>query len=253
MNNKENDIYESLLKSMGLSSNKINTVLNTINEDVLCDAECKRNKYLDKLKKDMEVARQNEENATSNFNETEKKYYMFKDGEYGYKRLMFDRYKKEGNNLKLDILKKQKEIMNNIKMNIDKIDNYEETNNLLQELYKKLERENKELSNKIDENRAITYTNERKIEYESNDIKKINLSFIIILIISLILVVVYIGLYIFKGRFIKDKYYKNIKKWIPLIIIVVIPILIQLLYKFIYKMYYNIKKSIERNDNYTIV
>ena len=236
--------YDSLLKSMGLSTKQINKTLARLNEEISCDSECKRKQYIEKLKREMEIAKENELNSEALLYEKEKEYYTFKDGEYGYRKMIFERYKKEGERIKSKLLKEFNTYINEMKDNINDIDVKERTYNYIKQLYEIEKREQNILNSDIENNEGIIELNNRKTEYKSKDTSKLRGIYITILIIYSFIVIIYIILYIIFKRFFQNKYYKQLSKWILLLSLIIIPpLVIELTYKTLYKLYRNLFKK----------
>jgi hypothetical protein len=191
-----------------------NLIDNTLkNSDFLCDAKCRKNKKEQKLYDDFMKYQENLLDAPSKFEQAEKKYLIFKNGEEEYKKLMDKEYTNELdvqinelNNKYDDEYNKINVMLNNIKSqnisseHIDNLSNLysNKLNNLL------LETKN-EMSNGELYNRESYYLNE-----------KINMW---VVINNIIIVILWIFNIIYLYLFLVYKQYTNLIHIIGIIII----------------------------------
>jgi hypothetical protein len=159
------------------------------------------------------------ETAPDDLESAERNFYVFKEGEDGYKDLRLRRYKISADKIKARSIKAHNEFMRELStLNKDYTAETIYTKRMT-ELLKKLNDENRELKNQIDGIRGKSATSDRKTWYEDQQMDKIKKYTPILRFLYFTLLVVYI---IFGGYIVREEY-KDWKIWLIIIAYTVFP------------------------------
>lgn len=228
-NNKQQSVQTSL-ENMGLTSDKMNSVITNLQSMITCDSDCQKRQQIDDLRNKWMAAKNNLATAPENVQSTEKAYYVLDKGEVAYKQMLVDRYTKIANTNKINAEKNHKLLLDELKTFVK--DYYSQTiaYNRVKELLKVRLNENKALKEAIDKNISAVQTNDRRVVYEDwaqqwvYTVKKL----------FIILYVVIVIVFLYTGSFYKNKGYMTIKGWISVILFVAFPFIVYYITLFIY-------------------
>lgn len=196
-NNIEYSI-EDYFNSSKFSQDKINNLISMVNDEVMCDGDCKKNRSLEELYQKYIDAKMNMKDAPDNYEISRRNYYRAKLGDKEFSKMLQDEYVKEANRniekVKIGIKNQTKNIETRIQEH-NSIKLYSENMN---DLLERHINENQRLTKDIDNYKKNIFTNERKTHYIDESLQwKNKLYFISRLFIwfTLIYVILYVILY----------------------------------------------------------
>jgi hypothetical protein len=172
---------------------KFNSFIELASQNIMCDADCQKQKQYSDLQNNYLNAKMNLAVAPTKLEDAEKKFIIYSKGEQGY-----DTFNEE--NLK----NKATQITNLFKQNFEKDSNETIKNvnsynalsinyNNVSDLLKKYKKENDELFKRVKNNVSDYLTNERKTYYENENINHLKyFYYYILLFIYYLFVIVYI-------------------------------------------------------------
>lgn len=176
---------------------QMNKLLNTANDYMLCGPECRKERRIDLLKKEYEDLQKVDEDYDEKLAAAKKAYYVAAFGDAGYQkeamREIDEAANKSGEKLRQDINKKILQLetafdnMEQAKLNME----------LTKELVKKIEKENKNMEEKIVSDDNKTAINQRLAQYEYNHLTTVDFFDSIISKLLIVVFVVYLGLFIY--------------------------------------------------------
>ena len=219
---------DQAISNSGLPMNEINKLLKVVEERVRCDSECQRKRDIKELKKKWETSEKDYKNLPEEIKVNERNYYtMYKGEEYYRNNILKNKYQEYILDWKEDQLNKFHDVKSLITTTFDNYKSQNISKSRINELYQDVLQKNTALKNDIDDYYKKTFTNERRVYYENNEID--NLQFY-----TTILKVLYYGLliiYILFGSFFKNKDYKNWKILLIIILYIFFPFSIMVLIK----------------------
>jgi len=157
--------------------------------------------------------------APDDLESAERNFYVFKDGEDGYKNLRLQRYKASAAQIKARSIKAHNEFMRELSTLSTDYTAITIYTKRMTDLFKKLNDENRELKDKIDGQRGKSVTSDRKTWYTDQQADKTKKYTPILRVIYFIMLVVYI---IF-GGYIDREEYKNWKIWLVILAYILFP------------------------------
>ena len=157
--------------------------------------------------------------APDDLESAERNFYVFKDGEDGYKELRLHRYKASAAQIKARSIKAHNEFMRELSTLSTDYTAITIYTKRMTDLFKKLNDENRELKDKIDGLRGISVTSDRKTWYTDQQAAKTKKYTPILRVLYFIILVVYI---IF-GGYIDREEYKNWKIWLVILAYILFP------------------------------
>ena len=176
---------------------QMNKLLNAANDYMLCGPECRKERRIDLLKKEYEDLQKVDEDYDEKLAAAKKAYYVAAFGDTGYQkeamREIDEAANKSGEKLRQDINKKILQLetafdnMEQAKLNME----------LTKELVKKIEKENKNMEEKIVSDDNKTAINQRLAQYEYNHLTTVDFFDSIISKLLIVVFVVYLGLFIY--------------------------------------------------------
>ena len=219
------DMDEALTNS-GLPQNQINQLLTTVEERLRCDSECQRKRDIAALKKKWQKSEQEYKNLPEQIELNERKFYTLNKGEEYYRNnILRKRYEEHIRKWEQD----QQDQFNDVKtMMITMLDNYtSETiaKSRINQLYQDVLEKNKALRRDINDYYKKSFTNQRKIYYENEEIDNVEWYRTIIKVVYYALLAVYVLF----GSFIENKDYKKWKVWIGIVLYVGLPFVLRYL------------------------
>ena len=214
------------LSSAGLPKNKLNKLMKITEERLRCDSECQRKKDVAALKKKWLNSKDQYEKLPNEISVAEKKYYTLDKGEKFYRDKILKK-KYDDHIHKYENTEQEK--FRDVKIvNDSLLKNYaSETiaESRIDQLYEDVSQKNKTLKKDIDIYYKKTFTDERKVYYEDEEINNLKYYRTIIKIIYFSLLVLYI---IFGSFFTKDDY-KNWKVWLLIVLYIALPFVLKYL------------------------
>jgi len=216
-----------------LPPDRLNGMLAMIQNNVLCDSNCQREKKIVELRERMNQASNTVKTAANDLTQAEKNYYEYKDGPAEYLDYLLDKNKREYERVVEEMSATE---MDSYKQVISLIYGYSAERIHAKEMDKLMDirlKENKDLKIELDSMIGVTTTSDRKIEYQSNEIDWLqNVRYFLYTIYILLLV-----LYILFGNFIKDKLYEKKETWVYIVFYCSFPFLISYLSIFSFWLY----------------
>lgn len=199
--NKQNEENKELiakideaLKKEGLPQNELNKLIKMVEEKVRCDADCQRKNDLNNLKKKWKKAEADYQALPDQIDIDEKNYYILAKGKDFYKNNIL---KNKYNDIIKQFIFNEKKEINNLKPVITSMNSSYKTETIaksrIQQLLDDLLNKNKQLKLDIDNFYKKTFTDERKVFYEDQNINNlifyryfINIAYFFIIIILVI-------------------------------------------------------------------
>jgi hypothetical protein len=216
--NQQNLIDKALVDA-GLPQNKLNSLIDSINDNVMCDTACQQQRTGDKYKQKWELAKKKYKQAPEEIRLAEKNYYVYDKGYTAYNDMLFDRYAKTAAEFKATSNAKHEKVNAEIQELIDAHSTgggyLQRMNDLLRIKLKEQER----LKREIDQYMKRTQTNGRKVVYEDRARNGLGTIYYILLFLHFALLV----LYIVFGRFIPTKAYADWKTWLLIALYISFP------------------------------
>lgn len=213
---------QNIFNSMGLPSNRMNGILTNLQSMITCNSDCQKRKRLDDLRRKWTTAKDDLATAPSNVHSTEKAYYIFKDGEVGYRQMLVDRYTKVADKRSSSAKVSHNELMQELDTLLADYTAEVSSKKRLNELLQIRLTENRELSIAVDNDIAAVQTNDRRVVYEYwaqgwlHTIKK--LFIIIYVVLALVL--------LYTGTFFQKSGYATIMGWVLPLGLLIFPFII---------------------------
>ncbi len=227
---QQQNMLDAALVSAGLPQNRLNAMIEMARDRLVCDADCRKGREAENLKKIWDKSKTNLRDAPDKERIAEKNYYVYTDGEQGYRDMLFKRYTKNADQLRSKSLEKHDELVSELRALL--ADYVAETtySKRMNELLRIRMRENKELKSAIDQKVGITLTNDRKVDYEDQEfdwLRSVRRGLMLLYYIILVL-------YLILGNFFKDALYRNWKAWVAIVGYIAFPFAIYYIVLFIY-------------------
>jgi chromosome segregation ATPase len=175
----------------------INKFIDFANETISCGPSCQRERKIQKLKEKYETIKSNYNNGEERIAEAKKEYLIYAKGDVYYYQMLREQNKNKA-------MKNMDKKQINYEKKINELRRIERNNNILntnlqqlQGYYDNLEKENNNITDKINEFEKIVYTSDRKAYYENEELKDIkskNLVYKIIYFLILTILAIYIVL-----------------------------------------------------------
>jgi hypothetical protein len=221
-----------------LPPDRLNGMLALVQNNLLCDSDCQREKKIVELKERMNQASSTVKTAANDLSQAEKNYYEYKEGPGEYLDYLLDKNKKEFEKVVEDMTSKELESYKQVisliyGFSAEKI-HAKEMNKLVDILIKK----NTDLKVELDSIIGNTTTSDRKIDYQSIEIDWLHkIRYFLYTIYFLLLI-----LYILFGNFIRDKLYVKKESWLYIFLYFSLPFLISYLSIFSFWIYAQISR-----------
>ena len=228
---KQQDAINDALVKSGLPQNKLNGLISMVQDHLLCDGACQKQRTAENLKKLWDNSENNLKTAPEQVEIAEKNYYVYDKGYPKYQDLLFDRYSKTAAEMKAASIQKNNDFVNQINVSIK---SYEDATIYLKRMYELLEiksDENTRLKDDIDAYIGTVQTNDRKVDYASGETSWIGTVRTVLTFIYYSLLVIY---FLISDYFTSEKY-KSKKVWFLLVAYIAFPyflnwIIVQLYY-----------------------
>lgn len=107
----QDDINQALINA-GLPMNKINEMIESTKNNLLCDSNCQRDRKARELRNTFNNAELTLEKAPGNLIDAERNFYVYTKGEKGYEDMNLNKYTKEATSNKIESIKKHRILMN---------------------------------------------------------------------------------------------------------------------------------------------
>lgn len=212
---------------------KMNGIVANLQSMITCDSECQKRKNADELRRKWNNAKEDLATAPSNVQSTEQAYYVFTEGEVGYRQMLVDKYKNVANKTSASAKNTHKKLMDDLETLLGNYTAQVSSVNRLKELLQVRINENRELSLAQDNNISNVQTNDRRVVYENWAQKWLHT-------IKKIFLILYIALAIFflyTGTFYQKNGYATIEGWIMPVVLTAFPFLIYMFVLRIGEMY----------------
>lgn len=171
--------------------NKLNSLLVSAAKSITCGPECQRQKKIDELRYNYEVAKDNLVLAEPDYEIAKRNYYTYTSGKDRYNEMMETEYRekaveiagiyKETYDKEVTKIETQLDTYNGLLVNIDNVS----------DLHKKYKKENVQLFKELKNITNDVLTNQRKTYYKDQEIERSNgySSYILLLVIYIIVVI----------------------------------------------------------------
>ncbi len=226
---KINSHLSGALSKAGMPIGKLNTMVASLQDRIMCGEECQRERKKKILQQKMNKAHTDLQYGPENVHKTEKDYYQFADGKKAYRDMMMKRYSGEAIDLKKIAVKQHDAYVKELYTLISSYEAETLYSQRMDELMEKLQEENKNLRITIDNEIGSTQTNDRKMVYETQESDSLNATR------SYSLVMYYILLlsYMFFGSFFPERKYLDWKTWLYIMLYIAFPLFINFISRFI--------------------
>ena len=214
---------DSKLRNSNLPLNKINSLMKFIEKNLGCDKECKREREIERLRKNWKESEQKLKDLPDIVENNEKKFFVLKNGEDYYRNnILLKRYEEYIREWKKEQLSKLAEMQNKIDPLLRNFSTLKLAKTRLEQLHKQLVERNRKLKLDVDNFYKETFTSQRRVYYqiEDNDNLQYYRFFIKIIYYGIIL-----G-YILFGGFFREKHFKNWRIVLLLLIYLGLPFII---------------------------
>lgn len=226
-----------------LPPDRLNGMLAILQNNLLCDSNCQKEKKMVELRERMHQAYNVVKTSPNDLTQAEKNYYEYKGGSVEYLDYLLNKNKREFEKVIKEMNESELESTKQIDsliygFNAEKI-HAKEMNKLADILIK----ENEDLKVKLDSMVGITRTSDRKIDYQTIEIEwlhKVRYFLYTVYVLTFIL-------YLILGNFITDKLYEKKETWVYIIIYCLIPTFIPYLSVFSFWIYDKISRLLGKN------
>ena len=227
---QQQNMLNAALVSAGLPQNQLNALIATARDRLVCDSECQKRRKIESLKKKWDKSKTSLRDAPDRERIAEKNYYVFTDGDQGYRDMLFKRYTKNADQMRIKSLQSHDTLVAELRALL--ADYVAETtySTRMNELLKIRMRENKELKLAVDQEIGTTLTNDRKVDYEDQEfdwLKSVRGGLMLLYYLVLVL-------YLILGNFFRDSLYRNWKAWLAIVSYIAFPFTIYYIVLFIY-------------------
>jgi hypothetical protein len=248
LKNKYNSLLEQqeLLKRQLNAQDKINSLLDSSSQSLMCGPDCQKFKTSDELKQKYQDAQTNKITAPIKLEESRKNYYVFTEGENYYNNMLEDELKKKAEQLSINISENFNEEVSSAKTMNDFYNTSLINSNYTQELLNQYSEKNAELKLKLRDNQGDILTNDRKTYYENNALDRLKLWYTFWWYIYYIFVLIFL-----LAIFLSPSRFSIIIRLIVLILLVFYPYYIDYVFtnvsNFFKNMYNSLPKSVYNN------
>lgn len=226
-----------------LPPDRLNGMLAMLQNNLLCDSDCQKEKKIVELREKMNKASNVVKTSPNDLSQAEKNYYEYKDGPGEYLDYLLDKHKKEFEKVVEKMTQVEVELYKQVDSLIygfkaEKI-HAKEMNKLADIIIK----ENEDLKVELDSIIGITTTSDRKIDYQTIEldwIQKVRYFLYTVYILVLIL-------YLLLGNFITDKLYEKKEYWGYIMLYCLFPTLVPYLSIFSFWLYDKISNLLGKN------
>lgn len=228
---------QNTFNAMGLPSNKMNSIVANLQSMITCDSDCQKRKKADQLRDKWKAAKDDLVTAPSNVQSTEQTYYVFTEGEVGYRKMLVDRYTKVANKRGASAKQSHHELMHELEILLGNYTAQVSSAKRLRELLQVRVNENTELSRAQDNDIAAVQTNDRRVVYEDwaqdwlHTVKKL----------FRILYVAIAVVFLYTGTFFQKKGYATITGWLMPVALTAFPFLVYMLVIHIGELYKTVR------------
>ena len=226
-----------------LPPDRLNGMMALLQNNLLCDSNCQREKKIVELRERMNEASNTAKTSKNDLSQAERNYYVYKDGEAQYLDYLLNKnkeeYEKVENELTTTELESYKQLISLIYgFSAEKI-HAKEMNKLSDILIKK----NEDLKIELESIIGVTTTSDRKIDYQSIEVDWLHkVRYLLYTIYFLLLII-----YILFGNFIRDKLYEKKESWIYIFLYFSFPFLISYLSIFSFWTYNQLSRLFRKN------
>ena len=242
MTSSEKAEFSKQLNRM-LPPDRLNGMLALLQNNLICDSNCQREKKIVELREKMNKASNVVKTSKNDLFQAEKNYYEYKDGEAEYLDYLLKKNKKEFE----DIVEK---------MTDEELESYKQINSLIygfsaEKIHAKemdklvdiLIKKNEDLKLELDSMIDATTTSDRKIEYQTTEIEWLyKIRYFLYTVYFLLLV-----FYIIFGNFVRDRLYEKKETWLYVIIYILFPFSLYYLSIFSFWIYNQISRLLGKN------
>jgi len=229
---KYQNIINKAFEQAGLPQNKLNSLLDTLKNQIFCDEECQKEQTTQEYKQKIEKMQNDFNNYENNVEAAEKQMYALGGpiGVQNYNKVLNERNAKKTSEFIKNQTSFHNEIVNELKLLVKTHNNNNDHINTINEYLDVKLKEKERLESEIDKYKANVQTVDRKVVYEIDDIESNKFYRKLLTILFYILIVLY---FIYSDLFSSDKY-KKLNTWIVFILYLIFPLFIN---KIIYYLY----------------
>jgi len=172
-----------------------NSLIEQVNEQTACDAECQKQKEEDSLKKTWDDSKTNLLSAPNQERDAEKKYITYVKGSVAYDDLQNKRLNAKATKITTKFQTSFEEISKKIETQIGTYEGVLLNFKNVADLYLKYKEENLQLTKELKENVNDVLTNERKTYYKDQSIDKMKFYYYHIILVLYIICVLCFGFF----------------------------------------------------------
>lgn len=214
-----------------------NQLIEQANKASVCDSNCMKNRNSQNLKQKYDEAENNLKTAPTNLNTARKNYYIYSFGQEKYDKFRENQIKEQVDILSSKLTANHNEFAKVITNNIDRYGtSFIYYKNML-DIFSKYDNDNKNIAVQIDDQRNAYDLNTRRVNYESDEIKRMNFYHFISLICYLFFFSIFVAIFLFM------KLFTNKRNLIVFVVAILYPFMVPLSLPYFFKTEEYIEKN----------
>jgi len=221
----------------------INSLIALANENLMCGADCKKDKQSQQLREIYDKAKQNLIDAPVSLLKAERNYLVDEKGESEYNTIMKERKMKTMNQMKKKLLEKHNQYISDIRGYLNQYNTDYIYYNRMDDFYKATLKENKKYKNDIADLTSNMNMNNRKVFYEDGEMIELSFTRTILLIVYFVVLIAIL----YKIAFVGNELYRNRYVLLIIFIYILFGVYVDWVTKMIYYMKMKISQFLE-ND-----
>lgn len=180
-------------------TDQVNSLISQSNNHLMCGPACQEQKKLSSLEQTYTNAQTNLKTAPDQLKTAKKDYYLALDGQAKYNQMVLDNATKDATTVVTALQQKFEDTVKTTTSNIDIYESLVTNHNYMNELSESYTEENHKMARILKKVRSDIITNDRKSYYEQQYIDGLESWYYWYRIIYIILIIIFIGLVIFKS------------------------------------------------------
>jgi hypothetical protein len=215
-----------MMADFDFNMDEFNTLLQTANETLSCDATCQQKKKEEELNRNYLDAESNVINAPGKLYFAQKDYITFTKGEAGYNQYISNKLEEESNTIVTTYQEKFNETIKMIKNLFNTYNGLSVNYNNVYDLYGKYKKENDDIENKFKSTVSDTITNDRKTYYEDQVLDRLQNYYYFFMFIYIFIVIVFLV-----ALFLVDSEFKLRTRIVIFILLILYPFICYFIYQ----------------------
>ena len=185
-----------MTQQSSIDLSQFNSFLDSANNTISCNSDCKRKKHISSLKQKVMEAKSNVALAEPDYQLAVKNYLVYTKGETEYNDLMEQQYTSVANDLAATMHEQMAKTTTEITQQIESYTGLLVNMQNVVDLYEQYKQENIALAKQLKEDATDIITNERKTYYEDQETEWTTYVYYILLIIYIISAIGYVVFYL---------------------------------------------------------